>query len=408
MNKPILSWATYDFANTIFSMNIVSRYFPIMAITLLGATDLAIGISRSAAMVLVAVTMPVLGAFADQFNNRRLPLIIFTVLCCGVTAVLGLSNSLIIELLLFALAVYCYQSSLTFYNALLTSVATPQKIGYVSGLGVAFGYAGSITGLFIVAFLSAKTMSPYIWTAILFLLFSLPAFFWVKDKGNDNKTAPASGGYYKKGLIVSLRRASAIEGMIRFLVGRFFVVEAMETVILFMAVYLVKAAGFKDTTSSGTGLDEVTFYLIIVTFFTVFGSYFWGILTNRFGPKKMLIWAVVMWLIALTGIVFSTGRFLFYIWGAIAGVGLGGVWTADRPLLINLVHDHRKLGEYFGLYALSGRLAAVVGPLIWGAIIYFTSSLGALSYKLAVEALFIMMVVGIIILYKVPDVRSST
>ena len=404
MNKPILSWATYDFANTIFSMNIVSRYFPIMAITLLGATDLAIGVSRSAAMVLVAVTMPVLGAFADQFNNRRLPLIIFTILCCGLTAILGLSNSLIVELVLFALAVYCYQSALTFYNALLTSVTTPQKIGYVSGLGVAFGYAGSITGLFIVAFLSAKTMSPYIWTAILFLLFSLPVFIWVKDTGRNDKTASD----YKKGLIVSLKRASAIKGMTRFLVGRFFVVEAMETVILFMAVYLVKAADFKDTTSSGTGLDEVTLYLIVVTFFTVFGSYFWGILTNKFGPKKMLIWAVIMWLIALTGIVFSPGRFLFYVWGAIAGIGLGGVWTADRPLLINLVHDHNKLGEYFGLYALSGRLAAVVGPLIWGAIIYFTSSLGVLSYKLAVEALFIMMVVGLIILNKVPDVRSST
>lgn len=407
MNKSVLSWATYDFANTIFSMNIVSRYFPLMAITLLGASDLAIGVSRSAAMILVAFTMPVLGAIADQFNNRRLPLIIFTVLCCVFTSVLSLSHNLLIELVLFATAVYCYQSALTFYNALLTSVASPEKIAFVSGLGVALGYAGSITGLFIVAILSSKAMSPYIWTGILFFVFSIPVFIWVKDARRPEAASLPASTPYKKGLISSLKRAANIDGLIRFLTARFFIIEAMETVILFMSIYLVRAAGFKNTTASGTGLDEVTLYLIIVTFFTIFGSYFWGILTHKYGPKKMLIWAIIMWLIALTGIVLVPNRLLFYLWGALAGIGLGGVWTTERPLLINLVRDNSRLGEYFGLCALSGRLAAVIGPIIWGTIIYFTESYGQISYKLAVESLFIMMVIGIIILRKVPDARSS-
>lgn len=404
-NRKTFSWSLYDFANTIFSMNIVSRYFPVMIITVLGGTDLAIGVSRSAAMILVALTMPVLGVIADQRNNRRFFLILFTVLCCILTALLSLSGNLIIELIVFSLAMYCYQSALTFYNALLTSVTTHNKLGFVSGLGVSLGYMGSVTGLLAVAILAGKALSPYLWTAILFFVFALPIMFWVKDKGREDNVKIPPQNIYNKGLIASLKRASKVPGLIRFLVGRFFVVEAMETVILFMSVYLIRAAGFQDNSTSGGGLDEVTLYLISITIFTIIGSYIWGLLINKYGPKAMLLCSVIFWLIALTGIVFSSDRILYYIWGGIAGVGLGGVWTSDRPLLINLINDDSKLGEFFGLYALSGRMAAVIGPLIWGSIIYFTESMGAISYKIAVESLFIMMVVGIIILWKVPDAR---
>lgn len=406
MNKKVLGWAGYDFANTIFSMNIVSRYFPVLAVTVLGGTDLAVGISRSAAMVLVALTMPVFGAIADQRNKRKMPLVLFTLACCAITAFLKTVNDLAVELVLFCLAIYCFQSALIFYNALLPAVAPSGKMGYVSGLGVSFGYAGSITGLLIVAVLSSKIFSPYVWTAILFLIFSLPTFAWVKDMpGRNIKINKERDRPYRKGLIVSLKRARQIPGVIRFLIGRFFIIEAMETVILFMAVFLIKSAGFNDSVSEHFWLDEVTLYLIVVTSFTVVGSYLWGLLTQRYGPKRMLLSAVVLWLVALTGIVFTSGKPLFYLWGSVAGIALGGVWTSDRPLLINLVGDASKLGEFFGLYALSGRLAAVIGPLIWGLVIYFGEPLGELKYKFAIEALFLMMVVGFIVLRKVPDAR---
>jgi UMF1 family MFS transporter len=403
--KEVLSWAGYDFANTIFSMNIVSRYFPLLVLAALGGTDLAIGIARSAAMILVAVTMPIFGALADQLENRKLPLIIFTLACCILTALLNQFGILTIELMFFGMAVYCYQSALVFYNALLPSVSPPGKLGYVSGLGVALGYLGSITGLFSVALLSAKILSPYLWTAILFLIFSLPAFIWVKDKKISEKASKQNPDRYKKGLIASLKRAAAIPGLIRFLVGRFFVVEAMETVILFMAVYLVRAAGFSDNKPNNLGIDETTFFLIVVTASTIIGSYFWGIFTQKYSPKKMLLGAVALWLFALIGIVFLTDRSLLFIWGSLAGIGLGGVWTSDRPLLINLIADPAKLGEYFGLYALSGRLAAVIGPVIWGLVTYFGEPLGIIRYKIAVGALFIMMIVGFVILRKIPDAR---
>jgi len=401
-SRKIISWSLYDFANTIFSMNIVSRYFPVMAVTMLGATDIQIGVSRSAAMILVALTMPVLGAIADRTNRLKLPLLIFTICCCGLTALISTTGILVLELTIFALAIFCFQSALVFYNALLPSVAPDNRIGQVSGLGIALGYVGSVSGLFAVAMLSSKVLSPYLWTAVLFLIFSIPLFLWVDEKKPNHIERDKN---YKTGLMHSLRRAKKIPGLIRFFVGRFFVVEAMETVILFMSLFLVKSAGFKDSSSNSAGLDEVTLYLIIVTSFTIVGSYAIGVMVQNYGSRNMLTVSVILWLVALIGIIFLDDRLLYYIWGALAGIGLGGVWTADRPLMINLIKDKSKMGEFFGLYALTGRLAAVVGPLIWGVIILLTESFGVVKYKLAVGSLMIMMIIGLAILRKVPDAR---
>jgi UMF1 family MFS transporter len=359
MNRKVLSWAGYDFANTIYSMNVVSRYFPILAINMLGGTDLAVGVSRSVAMILVAFTMPALGVIADQLNKRKLPMIIFTIGCCICTALLGLTNHLAAALIIFCISIYCYEAALVYYNALLPAVAPPDKIGYISGFGVALGYAGSITGLALVAFLNKFAFLPYVWTAILFLFFSLPTFFWVHDyKESPNKMSESDKKLYPKGLIASLRRAAQTPGVIRLLVGRFFVVEAMETVILFMAVFLINAAGFSDKLATRFGLDEVTLYLIAVTSSTVIGSYVWGILTQRYGSKAMLLWAVGLWMIALGGIIAFSSKPLYFLWGSLAGIGLGGVWTTERPLLIDLIGNNEKLGEFFGLYAWSYYLAS--------------------------------------------------
>lgn len=405
MNKEVASWAGYDFANTIFSMNVVSRYFPIFVINVLGGNDLMVGISRSAAMVIVAFTMPALGVIADRRNQRKMPMVLFTIICCILTALITFTHQIWLALICFCFAIYSYEAALVYYNALMPAVAPPDKLGYISGIGVAFGYVGSITGLFMVSVANSFIDMPYIWTAILFLVFSIPTFIWVKDYKGDRSRIPLAGGY-QLGLFATLRRAGKIPGMIRLLIGRFFVIEAMETVILFMAVFLINAAGFNGTVKNRFGLDEVTLYLMAVTFCTVIGSYIWGLLAQRFGSKAMLLWAVVLWLVALAGIILFKNKMLYYLWGSMAGTALGGVWTTERPILIHLVGDNEKLGEYFGLYALSGRLAAVAGPIIWGLVIYFAASAGVIKYRLAILALFLMLVVGLIILWKIPDSRN--
>ena len=110
----IFTWSLYDFANTIFSMNVVSLYFPLMIKNNYGGADIDLSLARSSAMVLVALTMPLAGTIADKFERRMLPAMGFTLLCCASTLSLGHSSSMLINLMLFALAVFSFQGALVF------------------------------------------------------------------------------------------------------------------------------------------------------------------------------------------------------------------------------------------------------------------------------------------------------
>jgi UMF1 family MFS transporter len=404
----IFNWSLYDFANTIFSMNVVSLNFPLMIKSVYGGEDIHLSLARSSAMVLVALTMPLAGVVADRFR-RRMPLAIaLSLLCCLATALLGRGDSMIMQLIIFAVAVFGFQGALVFYNAVLPQVAGPGKIGRVSGYGVSLGYIGTIFGLIVVGSLAGPGCysEAFALTAALFVLFSLPFFFTVKDE--SPLPLQGVGGVTLdsiKNFAVVFRDARSRPGILRLLAGRFFVVEALETVIFFMAVFLKEGAGFSDKITVLGNLNEITVFLIIVTVFTAIGSFIWGFVCEKIGPRKALLGTVILWMITLGGIILSGHKTILYLFGSLAGISLGGVWTVERPLLVNLVGDKDKLAGYFGLFALSGRMAAVIGPVIWGLTVLVFSPLGALKYRFAVGSVLVMMMVGFFILRKVPDAR---
>jgi len=121
----------------------------------------------------------------------------------------------------------------------------------------------------------------------------------------------------------------------------------------------------------------------------------------------MLNWVIVLWIATLIGIISTNNRTVFWILGAWVGALMGSTWTASRPLLITLV-PREQMGEFFGLYALSGKVAAVVGPLIWSSVTYIFRHYGDhFKYKAAIAALAVNMLIGWIVLWKVPDKHRS-
>ena len=181
--RAIVSWAFYDFANTIFSMNVISLYFALWVTVDHGGQDIFYSIALSGSMLAVAISAPVLGTISDQTGRRRLPLIFLTTISVLATALIGEASQLWMGLLLFVIANYCYQSALVFYNGMLPSVALQSNVGVVSGYGVAFGYMGSIAGLLLVEpFVEDGGRSAaFLPTAALFLIFAIPCFLFVKD-----------------------------------------------------------------------------------------------------------------------------------------------------------------------------------------------------------------------------------
>ena len=177
----ITSWSLYDFANTIFSMNIISLYFPLWVTVDKGGADILYGIALSSSMILVAFSMPLLGIFSDRMGRGIPLLVLLTLLSVICTGLIGISNQLTLGLIFFVLANYGYHAALVPYDALLPQVSRGFSVGKVAGIGVALGYVGAISGIVMVKpFIGeADRGGAFIPTALLFLLliFSMGKFY---------------------------------------------------------------------------------------------------------------------------------------------------------------------------------------------------------------------------------------
>ncbi len=362
LTKPIVSWAMYDLANTIFSMNIVSFFLSLWIIDVRGGTDTMWARANSISMLAMLFTAPLLGALSDR-AGRRLPFLLTSTLSCVVlTAFLGLPGTLG-TLLLFVFANYFFQAGLVFYDALLPVVSVPENRGRVSGFGVGLGYVGSFLGLG-VGFL-LRDAYGYEWifraTALLFLLFAIPLFVWVREPfdGNHRHRGVDVLGAFRQ-VKATFRQVRNYRGLGRFLVGRAFYTDAANTLIIFMGVYAVQNVGYSDRTTN--------VLVMVAVAAAVVGGLLWGPVVDRLGPRRTLNLVLFTWLVALFAAaaipMLNLPRALFWLVASAVGIALGGTWAADRPYML-VLSPPARIGEFYGLYSMVGRFAAVVGPVIW-------------------------------------------
>lgn len=394
--RALYSWALYDLANTTFSLNVVSRYLPLLVVEDLGGRDLDVSIAYSAAMVVVACTAPLLGALSDR-SGRRVPYLALTTTCCiTATALMGLGKPAALVLGLFAIATYFYQAALVFYDALLANVSDEATRGRASALGVGLGYGGTIISLYAIAPIAEHygKAAAFPATAALFLVAALPCFLFVPDAGTGALWRPGIVGDTVTRVRATIRGLPALPGLLRFLVAHFLYADAINTVILFMAVYATKVGGFTS--------PEVTRLLAASTVFAIIGAFGAGPLVDRFGAKRALYVALAFWTVALGLAGLASGKGALWVVGPIMGTGLGATWAADRVLMFRL-SPPEKLAELYGIYGMVGRFAAITGPLVWGGVVYALEEHGALAYRAAILSLLGMLLAGAWVLRRVPS-----
>jgi MFS transporter, UMF1 family len=417
--RTTISWIGYDFANTIYSMNVVTMYFSTWIIIDLNLGDQFVSYANSISMILVALTLPILGEISDRFHRKMPFLLAYTLVCILGTAGIGMVGyfvsaiqlKLLWAVVFFIIANYAYQGGLVFYNATLPYVCTERTLGRISGYGVAIGYLGALVGLILVLpfvegsvyglkipwIHSGGSAASFIPTAMFFLIFAIPTFLYVKDPvwaGTHERTKLNLRQSFKK-VWDGLSNTRKYPGVTRFLVAKYFYEDAIETIIIFMAVYAQKVVGFSKT-------ETTTFFMLTIPS-AIIGSVLFGIATDHFGPKKTLISVLVGWVVSIIIVTLTMQRWVFWIMGSAVGVFMGSTWTSSRPLLISLVPKD-MLGEFFGLYSFSGKLAAIAGPLLWALVVGACANYGdVFKYKAAVATLGVLMVIGLVILIKVPD-----
>jgi MFS transporter, UMF1 family len=158
------------------------------------------------------------------------------------------------------------------------------------------------------------------------------------------------------------------------------------------------------TQAIGLTLGQANIVLLVLTVVAVVASLGWGALVERIGPKQTLLIVLGSWCAGLliAGSVLSLPTFL--VGGALLGAGLGGVWTADRVFMLRLSPPDR-IGEFFGLYGLAGKVSAVTGPVLYGVIVstLLEAGLGAAAYQVGILSFLGLMVVGVLLLRGVPE-----
>ncbi len=404
------SWALYDFANTIFTFAVVSGAIGLYLVDdqQFGERDgnIILSIAIIASVGLNAIVSPVLGALSDR-GGRRLPfLFFFTALCIGTTFVIA-DVPPIVGVLLFIVANFAYQAALIYYDATLKTVSRPESRGKLSGLGTAIGYCGTVTVGLLIFLLDVPVEDRFRLAALLFLVFAIPIFLFVREP------VPATATRLSAAEIVAafgqLRRSIAhareVPGLGRFLVGRFFYSDAVNTVIVVMSVVTVKVLGVSEATAN--------VILLSLTLVAIAMSFVWGWLCDRLGPKQTLVIVLASWAVGLLigGIALGfgpAGLGPFLIAGAILGSGLGGVQVADRVLMVRLSPPDR-LGEFFGLYGLVGKGSQVIGQVLYGATIFLLlGPLGVGAYQAAVLSLLVTMFIGLWLIWPVRDDWSGS
>ncbi|MCP9493441.1 MAG: MFS transporter [Pyrinomonadaceae bacterium MAG19_C2-C3] len=372
--RAVVGWVLYDLANTIFSLGIVSLYFSLYVRNATGAesADRVYGIITAISMGIIFVVSPALGAMTDRARRRMPFLVCSTLICVGFTCLLA-RVGFYATAVCFIIANIAYQAGLQFYDAMLPEVSTEANRGRIGGIGVAIGYIGSFVGLAI-GYVVGNENKSLLFTliAIAFLLFALPCFLFVRERGNLNPRPITWRSVIDstRETIRTLRSGKEYPGLLRFLVGRVFYTDAVNTLITVMALYTVNVA-------LATGLSEVaseaetTKVLGLAISFAVAGGFFWGWMVDRIGAKRALDWVLKSWMVIFTFAacvgIFKLGLIALYVVASLAGIALAGVWSADRPLMLSLTPPHR-VGEFYGLYGMVGRFSAITGPIIWAGI----------------------------------------
>jgi len=406
----IFAWSLFDFANTAFSVIVVtviySRYF---TTHVAGGKRWLWGLAVSLSMVCAAILSPPLGAAADFSRHRKLFLFIFTLasVICTASLFFVQEGMVLAGVLLFVVANIGFEGGLVFYDAFLPSLTSAKSYGRVSGYGFAMGYLGALAVLVIVSYMLPDPSSrdylffvrfSFVVAAAFFLLFSLPMFFFVPEPQRV-LSASSTRGYIRQGIRQAMRTFWVLfigrdfRQIRRFLIAFFIYNDGILTVIVFAAIFAERILNMDD--------KAIIVFFAVVQTSAVIGSVVFGFITDKIGPKKTISLTLALWIGITIGAFFVKTIAVFYVVALAAGVAIGSSQSASRSLMALLTPKERE-AEFFGFYdGLCGKASAVIGPFIYGLIADFTNE------RIAALSIGLFFLAGLVLLQGVSEPERS-
>jgi MFS transporter, UMF1 family len=369
------SWVLYDLAGTVFSATVTFLFVPHV-----GAAST--GIINSVAMIIAGLGTPLVACLADRTGQAGRYNTLATLLCISAMAMFGVFSSNFFLMAAFFVAIIGYQAALTFYNSLLPSVASERHMGLVSGLGVGLGYLGTVFTLMIALPIQTKlgVRPAYFATAGAFLICALPCMLFVRDRRpivRENISRSLIKSQWWE-LVETVRNLPRQPVLMWFLLGNFFAVDVLHTAILFYGRFLKDCfepmARAGKLVLLGYPIHNISDFLIIGGLAVNIPALVYGLvlghLADRIGSPKVFVLAIACLAGGLAGAAFFGGwaPMLFLVSICFfGGLGLAGIWTVGRKLLIQLV-PRELVARYFGLYGITSKVS-VIGSTVCGVMI---------------------------------------
>jgi UMF1 family MFS transporter len=409
----------YDFANsgytTVVLTAIFNAYFVAMITSAAATGNNGLGtllwsVATGIANTLILLTAPILGAIADYSASKKKLLAIATAGCITMTALLGFANPDHLLLTMFFLigSAFLFGTGENLIAAFLPEIAPPDKMGRVSGFSWALGYIGGLLVLggclLYIEFArdlghEARQYVPVtLWiTAVVYALAALPTFLFLQERQQATAGSPArlrdfaQIGFSR--LRQTLRHRHQFRDLFRFLSCLFVYNCGVYTVIVIAAIYGQEVMRF-DTT------DNIVM-IMIVNITAAIGAFVFGLIQDRIGAKHTLIITLLIWIIAITIAWQGESRAGFWLAANLIGVALGSSQSAGRALVGLFTPDGRS-AEFFGLWGLAIKFSAIVGPLCYGTIAWYTDG----DHRQAILSTLAFFIAGLLILLTVDQQRG--
>ena len=381
--RELWAWCLYDFANSSFTTLIVTVAYSVYFVQVVAA-HLGDGVAErvwfwgyAASMLVVAILSPMLGALADARAAKRTFLIISTLICVVFTALLSFvkPGDVWLGLILFGIANIAFDLGFVFCSAFLVELTTPATIGRISGYGWGLGYAGGLLSLalaypFIQGGFGEENLTLYrlsfAATALFFLLASLSTFLFLRERSAPQQSDGVSSWRQAiTRLAATGRQLGRYRDLVRYLIGYLIYTDAINTVIVATAIFANKVLDFSPR--------DLIIYFLVTQITAGLGAVGFGVLADRIGAKPTISLTLVIWILLSVSAAVVETKAQFYLIGLVAGAALGANQSASRMLLGRFTPLGRQ-AEFFGFFFVTGKFAAIIGPVVYAEVTGWTGS----------------------------------
>lgn len=414
MNKKIISWALYDWANSVFYTTVMAGFFPIFFKKYWsGKAEATLSTERLGWVLALsgfalAVLSPTIGALSDKSSGKKV--FLFVTMLIGASSAAGLffvpQGDWASAALLYGTGLFMASASCVFYDALLVNVCGEDQYDFVSALGYSLGYLGG--GLLFVVnvlmYLKPELFGlkdgvegvkySFLLVGLWWFAFTIPLMLNVPEPSlrKEKKSAWALTTETVQELKKLATEIYRNKTLFYFIVGYWFYIDGVYTVMS-MAVDFGLALGFESA--------DLIKALLITQFVGFPASYLFGRLASRFNGRDLILVGLGIYLITIIAASQMSQAWHFYMLAFIIGLSQGGVQALSRSLFASLI-PQQKSGEYFGFFNMLGKFASVLGPVLVALFARFTS-----DSRQTILSLTLLILVGGLFLFKVKKQTGS-